>query len=217
MTIYKYFSNPKIAEDEGVRSAMKIEDLHPLYAITNDKEKAKRFEKEHNMKFFYKIKEKDAEPREWREFANRHVNKILQYLNYTTKGEYDEEEETFCTQVTLLSNQDERMVVDSFCEDGFTETILTEEGILSTPPFIFKDKYIECLKAFQYPYLWRLSRYYKSALVPREEFEEEDFEDMAPDYLMDELMAYIIIYGQSLSGEFMEDNIVVDDEEESED
>ena len=43
MTIYKYFSNPKIAEDEGVRSAMKIEDLHPLYAITNDKEKAKRF------------------------------------------------------------------------------------------------------------------------------------------------------------------------------
>ena len=51
MKVYKFFKIP----DENDRKNAHIEERYPLYAITNDKELAKRFKHDRNMKkFIYK-------------------------------------------------------------------------------------------------------------------------------------------------------------------
>lgn len=217
MTIYKYYINPKI--DPENRNGLSLEDLHPLYAFTNDKQLAKRFERERKMSLYYKVKTKDVESREWRDYANQHANQVLRYYDYMTMSGYDEEGKPNLESVTILCTFDEREIVDSFCESEFTESIFNDNCI-SVAPFIFNKKFLRALIVLQYPLFWKMSPYYRDNLVPRNILEEHEYEweDMVPEYDVDEVAAFLTIYGDNLSENFgLSTDIATDEDFDSSD
>ena len=216
MTIYKYYLNPKISPEDIAHDNLSTEDLHPLYAITNSKQTAKRFERDRRMDLYIKTKTKDVEPSEWRKYANQHANQVLRYYTFSTKDGYDEDGKTHITFVTILCTFDEREYVQSFCESEFSEAIFNDSAI-STPPFIFNDKYLKALFILQYPHFWKLSPYYRDRFVPQEFLEdhEEEWNEIVPEYDVDEFAGFITLYGDNLSANFgLSNDIISEDDEE---
>lgn len=116
-----YLDKSKLKVNEDV-AFVTLKQKISLYAITNSKEKAKRFIAERNMDLFIMRKGK-IEEEEWTEYAGRHRGCILTLTKLTTRKEPCEIEhpdtiDDITKMVDMLITIDEKTRIESFSQSG---------------------------------------------------------------------------------------------------
>lgn len=111
----------KIKETKNI-AYRKLSEKFPLYAITNDKEKAKEFMKQRNMKLFI-IKDSHMEKESWIEFCGRNRGALLQYASFSTRDPHPEKGacdiEAFVKEVSVLVTFNEKNDVEDYVSGEF--------------------------------------------------------------------------------------------------
>lgn len=156
-----------------------IKKSYDLYALTNDKEKAKMFMKTRNMdKFLVKCTKEDSET--YANFANENYDHILDFHDMSTKQElgngfYGRKKVTvLCTNYEYMCSTDEYQVDGCFANEGYWRA--------SVPSKIFNNKIRESLKTIQYT---------DTRKIYLGEVDEDDDDDFsAPEYYIDELATF---------------------------
>ena len=181
-----------------------VKNKYPLYAITNDKEKAHIFMKQRNMDFFI-LKKSRVDKETWVRFANKNRSAVLDYEGLYTKtgkklpGNIDE-----TTTVQVLMPYAEKIYVDSLTEDGgntevmehYFQSSVSSDAILP-PPNIFIHSIEEQLRVIGY---YDIYNWYSGEHLDgfEEEFADRGFV-MYPfqgfNISLDELKVYINSYG----------------------
>lgn len=171
-----------------ILSGAKDTDIYPLYAITNNKEYAKRFQEERNMDKFILIKKKD-DRESCVDFMNRRRLLVLELHEYRYYP-HIEDNDPDSNVIKILSTGMEKQRVDS-C----TDSVMIDFPIgvsFSTNPFVFKDKYLSALRTLEYDTLYKLSCAELSFhSVP----DDEGFPE-PPDILFDELQMFLYLYSK---------------------
>ena len=182
MKIYEFF---KIPEDESEVSRNKpLEERYQLYAITNKKELAERFQKDRNMKKFLLHVHKNVTKEEYIDFCNENRSCVLEIHPLIT----------CMSNVRVRSNMEEREVLMTYfewqcCQD--CNSILDNEAFWHYMPFpyIFSKEVQETLEFFNYKTYYRLIMYLYLDDVYRDIIHEDSDNDdySAPDMMMDEV------------------------------
>lgn len=131
MHVWRFYLDRSKVKESRNYAFEKLSEKYPLYAVTNDRKKAKEFMKDRNMKLFL-IKDSDVEKEEWMEYCGRHRGCVLQYSTFTTKnpnpGKGAVDLEAFCKEVTILVTFNEKNDTEDYINGEFG-------GILSPPSF----------------------------------------------------------------------------------
>lgn len=190
MKVYKFFriSDEYIQNLPGYDS-WNIQSKYPLYAFTNNKSLAKRFEKERKKNLFIKVINNMSRE----EYANFAMNnrgndlKIQRLLSVTDKDTKKQK----IIQIEVLLTQNEYVN----CNEPFSPVY--DEGwwgyILSTfytDPYVFNEDLRQALRILDYTITYKLHR--DSSSFDFIEEEDDDYE--APDWLNDELQYFVEMY-----------------------
>lgn len=141
MQIWEFFKKP---DDRRVINES-LEHKYMLYAITNKKSYAKRFMQDRDMDKFIIQKHKDVSKEEYAELANSERQSVLDVHEIMTVPKNKH----------TGSSIERREVLITYWEWQILEEpvlLFDDESFWQKMPFplIFKDKYVENLKNFQY-------------------------------------------------------------------
>lgn len=149
MKVYKFFLIPD--NDYEYASKKAIEERYVLYALTNSKKLAKRFQDERNMdKFIIRVHE-DIDKSEYAEMCNEDRGAVLELRTLSTVLDNNHTRSNI-EQVEILMTYYERQLIEE------PMTLFDDESIWNTMPYprIFKSKYRKMLDAFQYTTYYKI-------------------------------------------------------------
>lgn len=190
--VYRFYSKP----DESLiheNDDLDMEDLYPLYAITDKKEYAKQFMEERDMDKFIMRKSK-MENDEYVKYANMNNGCILnryQYIHFPNR--YEEGPEN----IPILSTWFEKDIVQSHLDDQLSE--INEDISYDFFPFILSKKYLKALIALEFISFWKMygDKSKWEGLYTDEE--ENDLLDYSyPDVTYDELAMFIHLNSETM-------------------
>lgn len=174
MKLWKYYLIPE--KDVEKRT-------YRLYAFTNKKEFAERFEEERSEKHFIYAKPVEIEKDEWVKFAKENRDKLLDYHGFETKGEIDGR--YVISTVKILCTDSEFSQSNS---ESVEEEICDVVTITNMPSYkIFNKKIIKALRLIQF------TKYYK-LMSANAYLMENDDDYSAPEFSVDELACYIKLF-----------------------
>jgi hypothetical protein len=188
----------------------------PIYAITDKKEYANRFESERNMKHFIKVVKKNLDKDEAKEFVNVHSRTRLEEMSY---GMYQKVEENVygpVKYVDILSTNAEYVEVSTMANDGLFSVIESSDFYLPYP-YNYKNKYIDALEKLEMLKCWKYLEYggmFGNSLAIRKvngkstDLIPDDYDDGYdyPDVVIDELAVFISLYGDQFNPAFFEED-----------
>lgn len=182
MKVYEFFKIP----DKDDKDEIDLECKYVLYAITNNKEYAKRFKEDRNMdKFIYKVHE-GIDKEEYAELCNNERGAVLGFYPLMT---------VFNDKHTR-KNATEKKVLMTYWEKQLTEelnTILDDEVFWNSMPYplIFKSKYVTMLNKFQYISYYKIMTcmYLPDKLAEKLAKISDDYS--SPNFTHDELSLFI--------------------------
>ena len=159
---------------------------YDLYAITNNKEFAKKFKKERNMdKFIVRCTNESKES--YAEFANKNLSCVLDYRAFITKTLTENKKQT-STEVKLLSTFYEQQCCDSSIQP--IEAIDPSEWEAAIPYKIYKKKIEEALRVLEYISHYKI---YTQEFANRY-IDPNDDDYSAPDIWYDEVGVFIRLF-----------------------
>lgn len=176
-----------------------------MYASTNNKKYAKRFEQERDMNQFVKAVTDNVDTLEWEEYGNKNRNSILEITKLTTKlvEKNGKESPVDSMEVeVLVTFWEKSTVINDIQFDGNDEYFWEEQRT----PYIYRNKYIESLRKLQFVKQYvlyniplALSNDSKNAIDIDSKFMiyEGDDDYDGPRYTIDELSQLISKYGSS--------------------
>lgn len=187
MKCYKFYKVPPENESD-ISKKNHISDRYVLYGITNNKELAKLFMKQRNMKRFILMKD-HMEKEEYASFVNRNRSCLLQEYPLTTViNKYTKKEKIININI-VLSYDEELMIMEDplipcmYNDDNYWTSMAT----IITQPDIFKKKYQKALKFIDYSFNWRV-------MVPFYVLGDTNFDDEAPNISYDEVELLIYTF-----------------------
>lgn len=172
---------------------LNINELYPLYAITDDKKLRNRFKEERKEEMFIEKKSKMTKE-EYTKFVNKNAGSVLSLYEYKhgVKGK--------CVNIEVLSTWFEREVVDDQSELIVTQWLEACKGRIHAIPYIFKDEYQQALRDLMYIQFFRLAGGFDKIreYLTDEEMEECDTYDMDR-FELDEFNLFIELYGDTFN------------------
>ena len=189
MKVYKFFKIP----DENDRKNTHIEERYPLYAITNDKELAKRFKHDRNMKKFIYKKHTQVTREEYIEMCNIYRGAVLESHKVTTIFKNQHTKENAIEKEILMTYNEYQMLdtLGSYLEDDVYWQ--------SVPfPLIFKKKYVKMLKDFEYITFYSLMNTETMPYHLAEKLSKYIEDYSGPSILFDEAARFITIISDTL-------------------
>ena len=191
MKVYKFF---KIPDKELDNPNDRIEERYQLYAMTNNKEYAKRFKNDRNMKkFIYKV-DKHITKEEYAELSNYDRGTILELVKVRTIFNNNHTAENSTHEEILMTFYESQMLSDM---ESYFES---EEYWRDQPyPLIFKKKYVKALDALQYVKMYKLinMEYTPHKYMNKlSEYCEDDYS--GPSFTFDEAAKFITIISDTL-------------------
>lgn len=165
MHVWRFYLNRgKVKESRNI-AFRKLSDKYPLYAITNDKAKAKKFMAQRNMKLFV-VKDSHIEKEEWIEFCGRNRGAVLQFAAFSTRDPHPDKGacdlEAFVKEVNVLVTFNEKNDVEDYVSGEFG-------GILAPPSIQNAERLLNpawcrpfvqvALEAIQYPTAYKFAVY----------------------------------------------------------
>lgn len=190
MKIYKFFKIP----DENEKDDIDIERKYILYAITNNKEIAKRFKKDRNMeKFIYKT-HSGITKEEYADMCNENRSSVLEYHKLRTVFD-DYHTKSNSKEVTVLMTNWEYQLVED------VDTIMANDIWRNLPyPLIFNKKYLNALNTLEYINMYKIINIdilpFEIIEKIDEYFNNDDYS--APNIIYDELSVFIRIIKDTL-------------------
>ena len=189
MKVYKFFKVP----DKNDRDEVDLDHKYILYAMTNNKEYAKRFKEDRNMKkFIYKV-HNDISKEEYIEMCNHDRGSILELHELVTIFDNNH----------TFNNKEKRKVLMTYTERQLVEepmTLLDDESTWHSMPYplIFKSKYFNMLDKFQYLNYYKLMtcEYLPYKLSEKLSTHNDDYS--APTLLYDEVALFVSIIQSTL-------------------
>lgn len=199
---------PTDTEKEEISESLllRIDDIYPLYAITNNKKYAKRFERERDMNQFLKVITDDVDKTEWEEYGNKNRNSVLEIAKLITRciDKNGKESPVKSMYVEVLITFWEKSTVSDdmnyTCDDDYFWR--KQES-----PYLYKNKYVEAFRKLQYIKYYNLYNIPLTAISGDDEdnmsintkfmsYEGDDDYD-APSCTIDELSQFISKYGST--------------------
>lgn len=178
MKIWRYYKKP---ENENISKKR-----YDLYALTNKKEYAKKFESERDMDLFVKrVSKEDSET--FTKLGNDNRACLLELHNFMTKTIYEngligiKDVDILCTNYEWQTCKDEAEVYSDFSHEEYWYTFPS--------PAIFKKKYQESLRILEY-----ISNYKFFVGSTKLGIDDNGYE--APDISIDELEGFIVLFGK---------------------
>lgn len=194
-TVWKYFHKPEEGTPDNAGS---LQDRYPLYAFTKEKILHKDFESQRDMSQFV-VTKTDMEEEEYKDFANSHVNMLLEYIDYTHVYGADKDGKPEKDAMQILSTRSEYDFVDDMKEFMIMDEMCNKQQIFH--PLIFKKKYIKALQKLQFIGFWRYSpnneRFYK--LLSEEEIDNLEYCEL-DDIDYDEVNIFMYLYSHQFVG-----------------
>ena len=210
MRVWKYYlDKSRLKVNEGVAFTT-ARERYALYAITNDKEKAKEFKASRNSKAFIE-KTSKMDKDEWKELVAKHRGALLVFAEFTTKKddskvEYPDVLSEYVKNVKLLVTSDEKLRTETYGnsgEDLFMLPVIKRNDISEIPcPNIFTKFFDGVLRELLYQQQYKFAFGYGSnnpAYVP--DRHEDDYAPFsvkfggAENFYFDELTMFIWEYG----------------------
>ena len=186
-------------------------ERYALYAITNDKEKAKEFKASRNSKAFIE-KTSKMDKDEWKELVAKHRGALLVFSEFTTKQEESKIEyptvlSEYVKSVKLLVTSDEKLRTEMYGNGGddlFMLPVIKHNEFSAVPcPNIFTKFFDGVLRELLYQQQYKFAFGYGSsnpAYVP--ERHEDDYAPFSvkfggtENFYFDELTMFIWEYGE---------------------
>lgn len=173
-----------------------LEDVYPLYAITNDKTLAEKFMSQRNMDRFLLFKTK-MKRKDYAIYANRRRNTVLKEASLITainKG--TKKEKTINVKVVMTEDEDMMITDDPYIpciqnDDGFWSCI----GSIICNTSIFKKKY---KKALEYIFWKDHYKLYVQYFIQNLDIDDEADDYSVPSYYIDELGLFVDTFGKLL-------------------
>ena len=193
MKLYKYYKIPPSDEDNYSKS-MHIMDRYPLYAFTNDKKLANRFEKERKKEMFIRTVDKGLSREEYSNFAIDHRGSDLKLQKMVTVRHKNTNRQTV-TNIRMVLTQNEyiccneplMLITDESWWDEITHCALAN-------PYVFKPEIREALRILQYNVSFKL---FNQDINIMDFIDEEDDDYEAPNFIIDEVAVFIKLYGDT--------------------
>lgn len=189
MKVYKFFKIPKDIDNDDID----LERKYVLYAITNNKDYAKRFKQDRNMeKFIYKV-HKNITQEEYAEMCNEERSAVLEY--HTLETIFNKHTRSNIVKKDVLMTYWEKQLLEE------PSTLLDDERTwLYLPyPLIFKHKYYKMLEAFEYVTYYKLMTVQYLPFELAEELSNKTTDDYsAPSIMYDEVALFIDIIRDTL-------------------
>ena len=184
MKIWKYY---KVPDKENRDNEKKKYDL---YAITDKRRYAERFENERNMNMFIKGEVSDLDDSDGLDFLNANQQLVLDVFSYETKAVKELNKQYTIDTVALLTTYSEYFNCKSEqCE----EFMFTETMFIGVPHYkIFNNKLIKDLKRIEYVNLFKVL---VSNPIFINSMSSEDIDYAAPDICADEFGVFLRCYG----------------------
>lgn len=185
MKVYKFFKIPSDGDDRETC----LEDKYILYAITNNKEYAKRFKEDRNMdKFIYQVN-KDVTKEEYSSMCNENRGAVLMVHTLDTVKDGKHTKNDLIQKQVLITYWEKQLIEEPLLP-------IDDENMWSQMPFpfIFKKKYIKALRTLQYVTFYKLMTASNISYELAERLhanEDEDDDYSAPSIVYDELMVLI--------------------------
>lgn len=159
---------------------------YDLYAITNNKEFAKKFKKERDMNKFV-VRSTNETKESYAEFANNNLSYVLDYRTFITKTITENKKYT-TTDVKILSTFYEQQCCDSNIQ--VMEALDTSEWRDAIPYKVYKKKIEEALRVLEY-----VAHYKVYTLEFSGRYVDPNDDDYsAPDIWYDELGLFIKLF-----------------------
>lgn len=175
MKVWKYYLVPN--KDSAKRE-------YELYAFTNKKEYANKFEEDRDMKKFVKADVIDIDKEDYLDFANSNKDQLLDYYKYETK--FVDENNTFdIGVVTVLSTYSEY----AGCSREAVEDMLFDVSLFETIPDyrMFTKDIKKSLRTLEFISMYKIMKN-----NPIMDDVDDDF--AAPDVVPDEFKIFISLY-----------------------
>lgn len=188
----------------------------PIYAITCNKEYAKRFERERNMNHFIKVVENGFTKEDAKEFVNAHPGTRLEEMSYGIYQGVGKNIYTPVKYIDILSTNAEYADVSSRAEGGICGVV--EFNKITLPyPYNYKNKYVDALETLEFLNTWKYLEYgcnfgdsFALKKVNGKDVDEipdiyDDGFDF-PDAVIDEVALFISLYGDMFNPAFFEED-----------
>ena len=173
-----------------------LEDVYPLYAITNDKSLAEKFMSQRNMDRFLLFKTK-MKRKDYAIYANRRRNTVLKEASLITAINKGTKKEKMINVKVVMTADEEIMITD----DPFIPCIANDEsfwsyiGSIICNTSIFKKKY---KKALEYIFWKDHYKLYVQYFIQNLDIDDEADDYSVPSYYIDELGLFVDTFGKLL-------------------
>ena len=173
-----------------------LEDVYPLYAITNDKSLAEKFMSQRNMDRFLLFKTK-MKRKDYAIYANRRRNTVLKEASLITAINKGTKKEKMINVKVVMTADEEIMITD----DPFIPCIANDEsfwsyiGSIICNTSIFKKKY---KKALEYIFWKDHYKLYVQYFIQNLDIDDEADDYSVPNYYIDELGLFVDTFGKLL-------------------
>lgn len=122
MRVWKYYLDRSRLEENKDKAFRNQADRFVLYAITNDKKKAKEFKETRNMDLFIEKKD-DIDKHDYKEFILTRRGVLLLYVSLITKKDPKDVVnpnilDDYVQDVTILMTEDEKLITESYGNTG---------------------------------------------------------------------------------------------------
>ena len=182
MKVYKFFKIPNDNDDRD----MYLEDKYVLYAITNNKEYAKRFKEDRNMdKFIYQVN-KGVTKEEYAQMCNENRGSVLMIHSVDTVMDKPRVRKNIVEKKVLITYWEKQLI-----EEPMLPFENEEFWRHMPPPHIFKDKYVKALKKIEYITYYKLMNAPYMSHNMANKLSETDDDYSGPSIIYDELSVLI--------------------------
>lgn len=214
-SIYIYYLHDSSLSQEEYDTLVHSDYGQQIYAITDKKEFAKRFESERNMNHFIKVVKSNFDKDEAREFVNVHAGTRLEEFQYGVYQGIGKNEFSQVKYVDILSTNAEYAEVTNIAEGGLFG-VLDFEKLNMPNPFKYKNKYVDALDTLELIRCWKYLEYglmfsdnFSLKKVNGKEVDEipdvYDTDYDYPDAVIDEVAVFVTLYGDQFNPEFFEE------------
>ena len=198
MQCYRFYKIPnKKRKGELVQyNEYNLEDVYPLYAITNDKTLAEKFMSQRNMDRFLLFKTK-MKRKDYAIYANRRRNTVLKEASLITAINKGTKKEKMINVKVVMTEDEDMMITD----DPYIPCIANDEsfwsciGSIICNTSIFKKKY---KKALEYIFWKDHYKLYVQYFIQNLDIDDEADDYSVPNYYIDELGLFVDTFGKLL-------------------
>lgn len=211
MRVWKYYLDRARLEENKDRAFRNQADRFVLYAITNDKKKAKEFKETRNMDLFIEKKD-DIDKHDYKEFILSRRGVLLLYVSLITKKDPKDVVnpnvlDDYVQDVTILMTEDEKLITESYSntgEDIYRLPIMTTSEFNDVPcPNMFTSFFDGVMRLMmyqqQYKYTFGAGSSNPAYILDKH---EDDYSPFAlrfggvEDFFFDELTMFIWNFGK---------------------